>query len=144
MTPAAAQRERAVLWEKVKRRDDAQRVAFRSDGAIFMTTHFSIPASRPDLVRLRRRIITGYRCAQELINKAKSAPPFRTRGLLLAYDKACKQMRADVAQASAAFATTDALLSWLFADARDHVVSESDRPGLDIAVRAIRAEMDHC
>ena len=131
-----------MLWERDKHCDSALSASFRSNGTIFMVTHFSIPARRPNLVRLRRRIITGYQCAQELINKTKSAPPLRMRGLLLAYDKTCKQMRADVAQASAAFANTDALLHWLFADTCGHVVSESDRRGLGIAVRAIRGEID--
>lgn len=46
---------------------------------------------------------------------------------MLAYDKACNQMRVDVAQASESFANTDALLGWLFADPADQVMRERDR-----------------
>jgi hypothetical protein len=106
-----------------------------------MTADLSISAGRSNLVRLRRRIISAYQCAQEVIDKTNSAAPSRIHGLMLAYNKACNQMRVDVAHASKCFPDTDALLAWLFADSVDAAKSERHRFALSIAVRAVTKEI---
>lgn len=107
-----------------------------------MTKSFSTSLSRPDLARLRRRIIRAYRWAQEIIGKTNLVPPSRVHGLMLAYDKACTHLRTDIALAGNSFPSADALLTWLLEDSADEIISEKDRTGLELAVRAMTEEIE--
>lgn len=107
-----------------------------------MRTSYSTSSSGPDLVRLRRRIIRAYRLAQEVIVRTNLVSPSRVHGLMLAYDKACTHLRANISLASNSFPSTDALVTWLLDDSTDESVSEADRAGLELAVRAMKEEIE--
>jgi hypothetical protein len=106
-----------------------------------MTVHFSVSAAPIKLPRLRRRITSAYRGAQEIITKAELAPPSKMHALMLAYDKVCDQMRADIAEARSSFANPDELLAWLLDRSVSDIISEGDRMGLGLAARAVAEEI---
>jgi hypothetical protein len=92
--------------------------------------------------QLRHRIIGTYQRAQRIIAVASTSSPAKTHGMMIAYDKACEHLRADIVQAGKLFPSTDALVTWLLEALTDDVMPEQDRIGLALAVRTMRGEID--
>jgi hypothetical protein len=104
-----------------------------------MTTR--LRASIGSAKSLRDRIIGAYQRAQRIIAVASTSPPAKTHAMMIAYDKACEHLRADISQASKLFPNTDALVTWLLEGLTDDVIPEQDRIGLAIAVRTMSGEI---
>jgi hypothetical protein len=91
-----------------------------------MTAHLqaSIGSIGSAKSQLRHRIISTYQRAQRIIAVASTSPSAKTHALMIAYDKACEHLRADIAQAGKLFPSTDALVTWVLegcdARARSH------------------------
>jgi hypothetical protein len=105
-----------------------------------MTTHLR-PSTASTKAQLRLRVIATYHRAQRSIAVASTSPSAKTHAMMIAYEKACERLRADIVQAGELFPSTDALVAWLLEELTDDVMPEQDRIGLALAVRTISGEV---